>query len=110
MIRYSLILEAAGFTSAVVLLAAGLAHWRPLPAFAATIGAFAFTVLWRAIANAANLNEDFMAYVSIGDCGCLLAGATAPRIVALTGVPHRFRALPAIAGGAAGFIINVVIL
>jgi hypothetical protein len=110
MIRYSLIVEAAGFTAAVVLLAAGLAHWRPLPAFAATIGAFGLLVLWRAIANAASLNEDFIAYVSVGDCGCLLAGGIAPGLAALTGVPRRFRALPAVAAGVAGFILNVVIL
>jgi hypothetical protein len=103
MIRYSLIVEAAGFTAAVVLPGAGLAHWRPLPAFAATIGAFGLLALWRAVANAASLNGDFLAYVSVGDCGCLLAGGMAPRLAALTGVPRRLRALPAVAGGGAGF-------
>ena len=110
MIRYSLIVEAAGFTSAVVLLAAGLAHWRPLPAVAATVGAFGLLVLWRAIANAASLNEDFVAYVSVGDCGCLIAAGIAPALSVLLGVPRRARTLPAVAGGVAGFILNVVIL
>jgi hypothetical protein len=110
MIKYSLVMEAAGLTSAVVLLAAGLAHWPPKAAFGATLGTFGLLVLWRAIANGESLNEDFVAYVSVGDCGCLLAGALAPIAVAAAGVPGGRRALPVLAGGIAGFLINVVIL
>jgi hypothetical protein len=108
-IRYSLIVEAAGLTAAVVALAA--AGWRPGPLAAAELGAFAVLVAWRAISNALSLNGDFSAYVSIGDSGCLLAGAIAPAVVGLLAtVPRRARLLPAVAGGIAGFLINVVIL
>jgi hypothetical protein len=66
---------------------------------------------WRAIANAAHLNDDFLQLTSVGDCGCVLAGAVAPAVVGLSesGSTGR-RIAPAIVGGVAGFVINLVIL
>ena len=107
MIRYSLIVEAAALTAAAVVLAAAAARWAAGSVAAAAAGAFATLIAWRALANALSLNADFIAYVSVGDCGCLVAGALVPAIV---GFPRRAHLLPSAAGGIAGFLINVVIL
>ena len=110
-IGYRLIVEAAGLTAAVVVLVAAAVRWRPGTLAAAAAGTFAALVVWRAIANGLSLNADFVAYVSVGDCGCLLAGGLAPAVLgARAGLPRTARLRPALAGGIAGFLINVVIL
>lgn len=110
MIAWRLILEAAVITAAAVAVTALVARWRPGPLVAAAMGSFLLILGWRAIANAAHLNDDFMTLVSVGDLGCLLAGAAAPALVALArrGVP--LAAVPVLAGGLIGFVVNVVIL
>ncbi|TMD96022.1 MAG: hypothetical protein E6I76_08980 [Chloroflexi bacterium] len=111
MIRYSLIVEAAALTAAAVVLAAAAARWAAGSVAAAAAGAFATLIAWRALANALSLNADFIAYVSVGDCGCLVAGALVPAIVGFRpSAPRRAHLLPSAAGGIAGFLINVVIL
>lgn len=111
MIRYTLIGEAAALTAAVVVLTAAAARWTTAAVAAAAAGAFATLIAWRAIANALSLNADFIGYVSVGDCGCLLAGALVPAIMgARPTLPRTAKLLPAVAGGIAGFVINVVIL
>jgi len=52
-----------------------------------------------------------MPLVSIGDVGCLVAGAAGPAAVALLAqTPSRGRWLPAAIGGLGGLVVNVVIL
>jgi hypothetical protein len=66
--------------------------------------------LWRFIANALGVNDDFLPAVSVGDGGCLIAGGLPPAVMSMMnrGLPHQ--AVPAIAGALAAFVINVVIL
>lgn len=111
MISYRLIVEAAALSASVLVLVTAAARWRPGTSIAGAAGTFAALVTWRVIGNALSLNGDFVSYVSIGDCGCLIAGAMAPAAVgARARLPRAARLVPALAGGIAGFLINVVIL
>lgn len=103
---------AAGLVTALgVAIAAGAVRWPRVALLFAAIGAFVLIVAWRAVCNLLGLNGDFVPAVSIGDTACLVLGALAPAVVATaTRVPARMRWLPAAAGGAVGFLVNVVIL
>lgn len=111
MIAWSLIIAAAVITGVAVAVVTAVEHW-PLPdVVAAAAGALALIVVWRVVANVARLNHDFFPLVSVGDSGCLLAGALSPAALALfTRVPSRGRWLPAMVGGVIGFAVNVLIL
>ena len=110
MIAWHLILEAGAITAAAVAVTAVLSRWPAPQLLAAVVGAFLLILGWRAIANGVRWNDDFVPMVSVGDIGCLLAGAAAPALVAR--VPRRVpRGLgPVLAGGLVGLAVNVVIL
>ncbi|WP_434612583.1 hypothetical protein [Arthrobacter sp. A5] len=110
MISPLLILLSALLTAVAVGLVAGFSRWTARRTLIAGIGALLAVILWRLIANALSLNEDFMPAVSVGDVGCLIAGALAPGVVAAAGraLPHQV--LPALAGGLAAIVVNVIIL
>ena len=110
MIAWRLIVEAAAITATAVGLAGLLVRWEPRNLVIAVSGAFLLILGWRAIANADHWNDDFVRLVSVGDVGCLLAGAAAPAPLARIpgATPHRL--VPTVAGGLVGFVINVVIL
>lgn len=111
MISTGQILAAGTITAVGVAIGAGLLRWRIQWLLVASIGAFALIVAWRALSNVLGLNGDFVPAVSVADTGCLLVGALAPAIVAMTAkVPSRLRWTPALAGGLVGFVVNVVIL
>lgn len=110
MIAWHLILEAAVITAAAVACAAAIVRWPARRLLAASAGAFLLILGWRAIANGLRWNDDFVQLVSVGDVGCLLAGAAAPALLARV-PPTVQRALgPILAGGIVGFAVNVVIL
>lgn len=111
MIAWPLILAAGVLTGlAVVVASVAVRRSRSL-----VLGAAAFTaaliVAWRAAANAAGLNDDFVPFISVGDCGCLVAGGLGPALIAPdeSGSFVR-RAIPVLVAGVAAFCINVVIL
>jgi hypothetical protein len=111
MIAWSLIIAAGLLTRAAVRFAAVAEHWRPRAAASAGVAAGVLIIAWRGIYNTLGLNGDFIPLVSIGDVGCLVAGAAGPAAVALlAAMPSRGRWLPAAVGGLAGFAFNVVIL
>ena len=111
MISTGQILAAGAITGVAVAAAAAAVRWRPPWLAAAAISAFALILLWRWMSNVAGLNGDFGPLVSIGDAGCLAAGALGPAAVAATGrTRESWRWVPAAAGGVAGFLVNVVIL
>jgi len=110
MISYRLILDAAGITAlGVVFVAAG--RWSLPSALCAALSAGAFLLAWRGLANLLSLNDDFMALISVGDTGCLLAGALGPTLCSrLPGAAGDRWWLPALAGGVLGFVVNTLIL
>lgn len=110
MISPVLIVLAAVLSGGVVSATAHGVKWPPRPALLAGAGAAVLVVLWRLVANALGLNDDFLPAVSAGDAGCLIAGGLPPAIVAMTNPGLRHRAVPAGAGALAAFVINVVIL
>jgi hypothetical protein len=111
MISTGQILAAGAITGVAVAVAAAAVRWRPPWLAAAAISAFALILLWRWISNVVGLNGDFGPLVSIGDVGCLAAGALGPAAVAATGRPgESWSWVPAVAGGVAGILVNVVIL
>lgn len=104
-------LAAGALTGVGVAIAAGLLGWHGRWVLAAAAGTPVLIVAWRALSNLLGLNSDFVPAVSVGDTGCLLFGAGAPAAVAASApVPRRLRWLPAVAGGLAGFLVDVVIL
>ncbi len=108
MISVGLILAAATVTGVATSLAAVFAGWERRVAALAAMGAFLGILVWRLAGNGLHLNADLGPFVSIGDVGCLIAGALAP---ALVGWPQPSqRAWPAVVAGLTGFIVNVVIL
>jgi hypothetical protein len=112
MIAWHLIAIAGALTGIRVAIAGALVHWDLWHWAVAGVGAFALIVGWRAFANATYLNEDVVFQLtSPGDCGCLFTGALAPAVLGEieSGSAAR-RFVPAIVGGLAGFVINVVIL
>lgn len=110
MIAWHLILAAAAITAAAVVLAAWQVGWEPWVVLTAATGAFLLILGWRAIANGAHWNDDFVRLVSVGDVGCLLAGAAVPAALARTRRTGSRALVPALAGGVVGFVVNVVIL
>jgi hypothetical protein len=125
MISTGQILAAAAVTAIAVAVAAAAVRWSPAAVAAAALASFALVVAWRALSNLAGLNDDFLPAVSVGDAGCLLAGALGPAVVARLprfrprrrdlprpagGAAARRDWIPALAGGIVGFAINVVIL
>jgi hypothetical protein len=110
MVPWYLILTSGVVTAAAVALATHLAGWRGLEFWSSAPVAGVLIVGWRAFANLAGLNTDFLPAISAGDVGCLVAGAIAPLCVALANVRLPKRWLPAVVGGVAGFVVNVVIL
>lgn len=91
MIAWRLILEAA-----VIIGAAG--------------GSFLFILGWRAISNGAHWNDDFVSLISVGDVGCIFAGAAVSAMLARTGGTAARTLVPAVVGGVVGFVVNVAIL
>jgi hypothetical protein len=51
-----------------------------------------------------------LSWVSVGDCGCLIAGAFAPSMLSRGSPSARSVTVPMITGGAAAFLVNVAIL
>ena len=111
MIAPSLIVEAALVTGLAVTIAAFAKGWTFRNAMLAAIGTFLLIIAWRALANVFAFNADFVPAVSVGDSGCLIAGALVPYLVGRSAsTATSARALPAVVGGLVGFFINVVIL
>ena len=133
MISTGQILAAAVVTGIAVGLAAAAVRWRPAAVAAAALSSFALIVVWRALANVAGLNGDYVPAVSVGDTVCLAAGALGPAVVpslpffdqstrrlpaaadvaAGSGIAVAAgwsRWLPAVVGGVVGFVIDVTIL
>lgn len=137
MISTGQILAAAIVTGIAVALAAAIMRWSPAALAAAALSSFALIVVWRWISNLVGLNDDFLPAVSVGDTGCLIAGALGPAAVArlpwfssgnrrlpavVEGAPGPAVSgrgpeagawsdwVPALVGGVVGFVINVVIL
>lgn len=111
MISTGQILAAGAVTGVVVAAAAAAVRWRPPWLAGAAVSALVLIVLWRWVSNLVGLNEDFGPLVSPGDAVCLVAGALGPAVIAATSrVPESLRWVPPVAGGVAGFVINVVIL
>jgi hypothetical protein len=110
-IAYRLIFDAAGITGLSVLFVAGTGHWPARWAIVAALASGALLVAWRGLCNVLSLNDDYMPLVSVADTGCLLAGALGPALCAkVAGTPADRWWLPAVAGGALGFVVNTLIL
>ncbi|UKA63018.1 hypothetical protein [Arthrobacter sp. FW306-04-A] len=110
MISPVLIVLSAVLSGGAVFAAARLVRWQVRPALLAGAGTLLLVVLWRLIANALGVNDDFLPAVSTGDAGCLIAGGLPPAVAAMMNRGLQRRAVPAIAGALAAFVINVVIL
>ena len=110
MIPWHLILLAAGITGLVVVAVAKLMSWSVPASVGAALAAAGGMIVWRAGANAWDLNEDIFSLVSPGDLGCLVAGALGPGVVAkFRREGSRGLAVASIAGAVA-FVVNVVVL
>jgi hypothetical protein len=110
MIAWYLIVAAAALTGGGVYLTAARVRWPPLEAFVAAGLSGALIVAWRIAANLYGLNEDFGPLVSVGDSGCLVAGALGPALVAMVRRALPSRWIVVLVGGVVGFVVNVVIL
>lgn len=110
MISTPLIVISAVIAAAAVALACRYARWPGPDLAAAAVGTLLAVIAWRILANAMSLNEDFMPAVSVADAVCLIAGALPPAVVASVDKELPQRALPALAGGPAAFIANIIIL
>lgn len=103
-------MEAALVTGLAVTIAAFAKGWTFRGAMIAAVGTFLLIIAWRAFANVFVLNTDFIPAVSIGDSGCLIAGALIPYLIGRSArLAIAAQVVPAIAGGLVGFFINVVI-
>lgn len=91
-------------------LSAFLIRWDVRLVFAAAGGSLLFILGWRAISNGAHWNDDFVQLVSVGDVGCVVAGAAVPALVARAGRVAARSLVPAVVGGVVGFVVNVAIL
>jgi hypothetical protein len=110
-ISLNLIVAAAAVTAVAVVVAALAVGWTVRSAMTAAIGSFAALIAWRSVANALSLNADFMPAISVGDCGCLVAGGAIPYLLARSASKDRAHPyLPAVVGAIVGFVVNVVIL
>ena len=111
MIASSLIVEAAFMSGFAVTIAAFAKGWAFRRAMIAAVGTFLLIITWRGLANVFALNADFMPAISVGDTGCLIAGALIPYLVGRSArIATGARILPAVVGGLVGFFVNVVIL
>ena len=109
-ISYRLIIEAAGITGMSLVFVAAAGRWSLAAAMCAALSAAALLVAWRGLSNVISLNDDFMPLVSVGDTGCLLAGALGPALCSrLPGAAADRWWLPAVAGGVIGFVVNTLI-
>src|SRR5436309_2706960 len=104
MIDWYLIVAAAALTGGAVYLASTRVRWPRPPALTAAALSGVLIVAWRAASNLYGLNEDFGPLVSIGDAGCLVAGALGPALVAIVRENLPSRWLPALIGGVVGFL------
>jgi hypothetical protein len=106
------IVVAAILTGFAVGLAAYFARWRPPTIALTAVSTVVVSILWRAASNLLQFNRDFMPAVSIGDMGCLVAGAVGPAAVAVAIRSRQARLtwVPVMVGAVAGFVINVVVL
>lgn len=110
MISPVLIVISAVIATAAVALACRYGRWPTADLAAAAAGTLLAVIAWRILANTFSVNEDFMPAVSVGDAGCLIAGALPPAVVASVHREVGRRALPAVVGGLVAFIANVIIL
>ncbi|MHB8501275.1 MAG: hypothetical protein ACYDHE_10080 [Candidatus Acidiferrales bacterium] len=111
MISTGQIIAAGAITALAVAIAAAVARWRQQWVLASASGALFLIIGWRSLCNVLGLNGDFLPAISAGDVGCLLVGAIAPAVIAVTRVASpRLRWTPAITGALVGFVVNVVIL
>lgn len=110
MIPWYLILASGLVTAAAVALATMFAGWRGLEFWSSAPVAGVLIIGWRAFANLVQINADFLPAISPGDLGCLLAGGIAPLWVAVSNKRLPRRWLPAMAGGVAGLLANILIL
>ena len=103
---------AAGILTAIAVAVAGvLVRWPWPSTAAAAVGSLLLIVGWRLAANSLHLNQDFVPAVSVADALCLLFGALSPIVVATRSrLPTSSAWIPAVVGGLAGFLINIVIL
>ncbi len=100
MISYRLILEAAAITGLAVAFVAAAGRWSTATVLYAALSAAALLLAWRALCNLVGLNDDYMPLVSIGDTGCLVAGALGPALCSrIPGAAKDRWWLPAVAGG-----------
>jgi hypothetical protein len=109
-IAWQLIVAAAAITAVAVGAASWLVGWPARMILDGAAGSFVLIIAWRAIANWIGLNGDFGPLVSVGDCGCLIAGALAPALLTRLSPNARSVTVPVITGGAAAFLVNVAIL
>ena len=109
---YSLpqILTASVIGGVAVLLACLFSRWNILHAIIAGFMAIATTAVWRVGANIAELNSDLVPHVSIGDAGCLIAGALPALLMAFLLDDTRRWWVPGAVGGVAAFLGNVLLL
>src|SRR5262249_21458290 len=107
MISTGQIPAAAIVTGIAVAVAAALMRWAPAALAAGAFSSFALIAVWRWISNLLGLNGDFLPAISIGDTGCLIAGALGPASVArLPWFNHGTRRLPAVVEGAPGSAVS----
>jgi hypothetical protein len=109
-IALQLVIAAAAITAIAVGAASRLVGWPVRPVLGAAAASFLLVIAWRVIANLVGLNGDFGPLVSVGDCGCLIAGGFAPVLMTRLSPNARGATVPAMAGGAAAFLANVAIL
>jgi hypothetical protein len=109
-IAWQLIVAAASIAAVGVGTASWLVDWPVRTVLGSAAGSFVLVIAWRAIANLVGLNGDFGPLVSVGDCGCFIAGSFTPALVAMLSSSGRGAAVPVITGGAAAFLANVAIL
>ena len=97
-------------TGIAIWIVARRVDWSPRVAVTAAGLGLVLVIAWRLIANQLLLNDDFLPPISAADLGCLPIGVVGPAIVSLVVGPSRRRWLPAVAGGLAAFLVNVVVL
>jgi len=75
------VLFACAIGGIAVLLACLFCRWQLFHALMAGLMAGSMVAVWRVGANIAELNADLVPHVSIGDVGCIIAGALAPLLM-----------------------------
>lgn len=109
MIHPGLIVASAVVTAIWVTLIARWSHWSLHQSTVAGVISALAIVAWRLGSNVLHLNDDFMPAVSVGDVGCLVAGALGPAFVRLRHIVSR-ATLVVIISALGAFVANVVIL